>query len=320
MPSETLVKARELFKGGKRVHVVDTVEGNEKEVHARFKEWVLEEGEEGLVAVSEQIGCFKIKPRHSIDLAVVGFSEGIEDRAGMLHSLLLAAVRPDGGFHVVGRAGGGYSEDERVTILEQLKKREVETNYTEVNSHRVAFKMINPGLVAEISCLDVISSGSEGQSIDRMVLEWNEKDRSWESVRRLPFASIISPQFACFRDDKLPSDDHTGLSQLSNITEIPEATTKVADIKLPKSEVLRRVVATKELKGKTMVRKLLLWKTNKEEIAPEYPAYVLLLTDYSPNRKTPLEREIRVSSNLEQIEAYWANWEAKNFVKGWVVR
>jgi hypothetical protein len=89
---------------------------------------------------------------------------------------------------------------------------------------------------------------------------------------------------------------------------------------LPKAEIIKRAVATKELKGKTMVRKLLLWKTNKEQLSPDYPAYVLLLTDFSPNRKTPLEREIRVSASLEQIEGYWTTWSTENFVKGWVMK
>ena len=48
--------------------------------------------------------------------------------------------------------------------------------------------------------------------------------------------------------------------------------------------------------------------------------FVLSLTDFSPNRKTPLERDIRVSSSLEQIEAYWLEWQKEQFVKGWVVR
>lgn len=319
-PEKALAETRRIFANGERIHAVETVEGNERDVLARFKEWVQEEGEEGIIAFSAQMGWYKIKPRHTIDLAVVGFSEGIDDRAGMLHSLLLAVVRSDGSFHLVGRAGGGYSEDERVAILERLKERVVDSNYTEVNSDRVAYKMIEPGLVVEISCLDVIATGSEGQTIDRMVLEWNANDARWEGVRRLPLASIISPQFARFRDDKQATAEHVGIAQLANIVDIPETGAKASDIKLPKSEMLRRAVATKELKGKTMVRKLMMWKTNKDQVSEEYPAYVLMVTDYSPNRKTPLEREIRVSNTLGQIEAYWAAWEAEYFVKGWVAR
>jgi len=76
------------------------------------------------------------------------------------------------------------------------------------------------------------------------------------------------------------------------------------EYKLPESTLLKRQVATKTLKGAEMVRKLVMWKTNKESLQEdEYPAYVLHFTDYSPNRKNPLSRDIRVSNSAEQIEA-----------------
>jgi hypothetical protein len=59
-----------------------------------------------------------------------------------------------------------------------------------------------------------------------------------------------------------------------------------------------------------------LWKTNKESEGG-YPGYVVHYTDFSPNRKTPLEREIRVSNSREQIEALWKGLEEENIVKGW---
>jgi ATP-dependent DNA ligase len=319
-PAEALERMRALFAGGKRVHAVETVEGDEKEVIALFRKWTEEENEEGAVALSAQAGWYKIKPRHSIDLAVVGFSEGIEDRAGMLHSLLVAAVRDDGTFHLAGRVGGGYSEEERVRLLAELKEREADSSFVEVNSDKVAYRMVKPGLVMEISCLDVISITTDGLPINRMVLEWNAAASSWAGVRRLPLVSIISPQFVRLRDDKPASTDAAGLSQLTKITEIPSADVRAADAGLPSADVLRRAVASKELKGKTMVRKLLMWKTNKEEVSAEHPAYVLMLTDYSPNRKTPLEREICVSSSPEQMEEMWEAWQAEYFVKGWVAR
>ena len=81
---------------------------------------------------------------------------------------------------------------------------------------------------------------------------------------------------------------------------------------------LRRAVRVKELKGKTMVRKLVLWKTNKESAARgEFPAFVLHLTDFSPNRKDPLQREIRVSDSQEQIQNFYSQLEEKYFVGGW---
>ena len=313
-------KINELFDGGERVHPVETTTGDQKQVLKYFKDWVEGESEEGLVIYNESAGYFKIKPRHSLDLAVVGFSESIDDRAGMLHSLLMAILRPDGGFHIVGRVGGGFSDEQRVSILEELEKEVVESNYAEVNSHRVAYKMLRPGRVIEISCLDVISQTSTGGPIERMLLDWNEDDQCWEGVRRLPICSIVSPQFVRFRDDKDANAEDVRISQLEAITEIPDLGKSLEDLQLPKAEILQRSVATKELKGKKMVRKLIMWKTNKDQVSDDYPAYVLHLTNYSPNKKTPLEREVRVSNSKEQIEQFWADWEKKYFVKGWAVQ
>lgn len=319
-PDEARAALERVLAGGDRVQAVETVTGDAGEVMTRFAAWVDGEGAEGVVAHSADVGWFKIKPRHTLDLAVVGFSEGIEDRAGMLHSLLLAIAREDGTFHLVGRAGGGFSDDERRTLLADLGTKVVESGYCEVNSDRVAYRMLAPGLVAEFSCLDVISSSSEGEPIERMLLEWDMSARRWEGVRRLPLASLISPQFVRLRDDKAAVPGDVGLFQLTRIVDIPDAARPADAQRLPASTVMRRAVATKELKGRTMVRKLLMWKTNKEEASAVHPAYVLMLTDFSPNRKTPLERDIRVSSSLEQIEGYWQTWQTEQFVKGWVVR
>ena len=86
----------------------------------------------------------------------------------------------------------------------------------------------------------------------------------------------------------------------------------------PTYEVLKREVFTKTLKGNLLVRKLLLWKTNKENEGANFPAYVVYYTDFSPGRATPLDRDIRVSHSREQIEMLWDEVKAENIVKGWV--
>jgi hypothetical protein len=65
-----------------------------------------------------------------------------------------------------------------------------------------------------------------------------------------------------------------------------------------------------------MVRKLLLWKTNKEE-SGNYPAYVANFTDFSPNRATPIDRDVRISNSREQIEVLYDQLKIENIVKGW---
>lgn len=307
-----------LFGQCELIHPVETVvaEGH-KAVLKQFKLWVDQQGAEGVVARNDTAGVFKVKPRHTIDLVAIGFTEGLDDRSGMLHDIMLAAIRADGSYHILGRVGGGFSDDERVSLLKMLEQHVVESDYAEVNSDRVAYRMIRPHIVLEISCLDIIARTSRGNTIDKMVLEWNDQQQSWEGVRRLPLCSVISPQFLRLREDKQCNDEDIRFSQLTDIVDIPSADVISEELRLPSSQILQRSVATKEMRGTTMVRKLLLWKTNKEEHSADYPAYVLHLTDFSPNRKDQLKHEIRVSSSLSQLEEYWSIWKKKYFVSGW---
>ena len=315
---DAIERAQNLFAKGERVHAVETVFGEGFDaVRRQYALWVEGESAEGVVVRSDAAGVFKIKPRHTLDLAVIGYSEGVDDRAGLLHSMLLGIVRSDGAFQVIGRVGGGFSDEDRAELLTTLRKSDAESDYVEVNSDRVAYRMIKPGPVVEISCLDIMGRTSQGNTIDRMVLEWDKQKKSWRGVRRLPLASILSPQFLRMRDDKEANPDDVKLSQLSDITDIPDTDRTAADVKLPASKIMRRSVATKTMKGALMVRKLLLWKTNKEEVSRDHPAYVVHLTDYSPNRKQPLQHDIRVSASKEQVELIFEEWQKAKFLKGW---
>jgi len=310
-----------IFGKGERIHPVKTIIGEGAgAVLKQFDAWVLGEGHEGVVARSATAGVFKVKPKHTLDLAVIGFTESSDDRTGMLHDMLLAVVRGDGQFQLVGRVGGGFSDEQRVEILKDLKTRVAESDFHEVNSARVAYQMITPGLIAEIQCLDLVAMTSRGNPIDKMVLEWDGEAARWEGVRRLPLCSIISPQFLRFRDDKKPVKDEAGLSQLYDIVDIPEVDRVAEDVVMPTSELVKRAVALKELRGATMVRKIVMWKTNKDEVSKDFPAYVLQLTDFSPNRKDPLQYDMRVSSSKDQLLGYFSDWEKKYFVGGWKVQ
>lgn len=315
--SEICNNIGKLFPGG-RVHCVEVKETkSEKDLVALFEQWVEKDGEEGLVARSESAGIFKIKPRHTLDAAVIGFAEGTDDRKGLLHDLLLAVMRPDGSFQILCRVGGGFTEEMRREFLSDLTDLAAESDYTEVNSDRVAYRMVRPEWVIEISCLDVISQTTRGGTIDRMVLTWD--GTKWHGQRRMPLVSVISPQFVRRREDKHANPQDIRIAQLTDLVEVPNTDRSAADMVLPPSEVIRRKVATKVLKGAQLVRKLVLWKTNKDAVSADFPAYVLAQTDYSPNRKTPLERDIRVSNDRHQIEKLFAAWDAECFVKGWNV-
>ncbi|QOV91192.1 ATP-dependent DNA ligase [Humisphaera borealis] len=309
------------FKSGKGIHPVETHHVKTlADVEKHYETWVEGENAEGIVARSDVAGLYKIKPRSTLDVAVLGFTESNEpDRAGMMHDMLIGLMRPDETYQVLGRVGGGFTDDQRREFLSDLKDIPAESEYTEVNE-QLAYQMVRPEWVIEISCLDLISQNTRGGSVDRMVLNWDNRAAKYGAVRRLPLASPISPQFLRKRQDKTPNPQDLRLQQVADIVEVPMIDRDARQLTLPGSTILKREVYTKQLKGQTMVRKLLLWKTNKHGDAGngEWPAFVAYFTDFSPNRKTPLEREIRVSESQEQIEKLYEIMKTENIVKGWV--
>lgn len=286
-----------------------------KAIRELFNEWVTEGGAEGLVVRHDQAGWYKIKERHTLDVAIIGFSEGVNDRKGILHDLLVAVARQDGTFHEFARVGGGFTDDDRKNIVSQLKPRVAPSDYVAVNNDFVAYEMIEPGPVIEISALDLISEGAKGAPIKKMVLEWD--GGKYQSLARMPLASVVSPQFVRMRDDKEANVEDVNLRQLEAFINIEEAEKPAREELAQKSKLIERVVYTKMMKGQQMVRKLLLWKTNKED-ASNFPGYVVYLTDFSPNRQNPLEREIRVAGTEKIAREWFKQLMDENFVGGWV--
>ncbi|HMU40866.1 MAG TPA: hypothetical protein PKE31_17785 [Pseudomonadota bacterium] len=316
--ADTFAKICKLFSGKDRVHPVDAITAKTPEdIEKCFADWVEGQGGEGLVLRSDTVGSYKLKPRHTLDVAVIGYTEGTEDRKGMLHDLLCAVIRKDGGFQILGRVGTGFSDEERRTFVADLKHLHAKSDYAEIGDGHIAYQMVRPVWVIEISCLDLISQSTRGVGIDKMVLSYDEKQACYVPIRRMPLGSLISPVFVRRRDDKHANSVDVRAQQISDLVEVAQLEKDARTYTLPVSQVLRREVYVKTLKGQTAVRKLLLWKTNKETEG-DFPAYVLHYTDYSPTRKEPLSREIRVSASRDQIEGLWKTLHSENIVKGWV--
>ncbi len=318
--AETWAQIEKIFGKGSMIHPVETKNVDEcADVRKLFTDWVEGSGDEGIVVRSDTAGLFKIKPRHNLDVVVVGFTESVDDRRGMLHDLLVAVKRHDETFQILTRVGGGFSDDVRREMLSDLKDMVVHSDYAEVNSDHVAYQMVRPDWVVEISCLDLISETTRGGPVNRMVLNFSGVNghSKYEPVRRLPLAAVISPQFVRQREDKSAQREDVRIEQVSQRVEVSLTERDARQMTLPKSQLLRRDVYKKIAKGETMVRKFVTWKTNKEVESDEYPAFVLHYTDFSPNRKDPLEREVRVSSSLEQINSLFAEMVAENIKKGW---
>lgn len=316
---ESIKKAFQLadkwFAKGKLVHPVEHVPTKKTDdILELMADWVIDKGSEGIVLQHDTANWYKIKLRHNLDAAIIGYSEGSDERKGLLHDLLVAVMRTDGTFHELTRVGGGFTDDERKEIAATLKKRIVPSDYVAVNNDYVAYEMIKPGPVIELSCLDLISESSRGGPVNRMVLKFDGK--RYNALSRMPLVSVISPQFVRIRDDKEATVEDVNIAQLTEMVTVAAVEKPADDNAGTPSTLLEREVYTKQMKGNTMVRKLLLWKTNKQD-KPEFPSYVVYLTDFSPNRVEPLQREIRIAETEAAARKHYKRLAEENFIGGW---
>ena len=117
-------------------------------------------------------------------------------------------------------------------------------------------------------------------------------------------------------DKKGNNPDDVRFDQITKLVEITDGDLSTQEEQDP-STLLERKVFAKESKGTTMVRKFVLWKTNKEQ-SGNYPAYVFHYTDFSPSRKDMLKVDLKASSSKEQIHLIFNESLEKNVKKGWV--
>ena len=61
----------------------------------------------------------------------------------------------------------------------------------------------------------------------------------------------------------------------------------------------------------------MIYKTNKETLDDSFPAYVFYSADFSPTRKDPMKKDIRISNSKEQIELLCKEFMEANVKKGW---
>jgi uncharacterized protein YegL len=283
---------------------------SKEKVKQLFGEWVTKEGGEGLVIRSGGQMAIKIKPRMSVDAAVIGFSES--DTRGSVRTLLYALRNEDGSFQVIGRVGNGLTEEQRVKLFNYLMPLKIKSNYIEVDSNHAVFHIIKPELVVELSANDAICENSQGL-IKNPLLEL--QDGYFGHCGAVPGYSLVSAVIERFRNDKTSGVTDVRLSQLEERAFNPLAKKeRIPETHAP-SQILVREVYRKESKS-PMVMKFLVWKTNKEHEG-NYPAYVFSYTNFSVSRADPLSLEVRVSNSEAQIMGFYRDYAAKNVKAGW---
>jgi len=281
------------------------------EIAALFDRVVVEGGAEGIVVHAPGGRTYKVKPEISIDAAVVGFGAGDNG----VYELLLGLLKPDGVYQLIGRVRTGWSNREKRELTTHLAQLECASALRRVTDHGTLCRWIRPELVVEVKCNDLLVANSRDEAIRRMAMSYTDQE-GWSPLGPAPAVSMINSVFLQVREDKQPRRPDIRFEQVSDLVPVRE-TSVLALADLPSSELVRREVYTKPTLVGPAVRKLVAWKTNKDQTDPAYPAYAVFFTDYSPGRREPLKTEVRVASSLESLHAFADDWLAKKIRRGW---
>ena len=282
---------------------------NHDEVQEIYDEWVVGEGAEGLVVHSESPMVWKVKPRHTIDAAVIGYTTA--DRG--IRDLMFAVRREDGLFQMFALGSTGMTDEQRAESAQRLSQKHVESQYVLSDSRGIAYQMVKPELVFEISVLEFVARGNDDKIKMNPLLRYDEA-QGWQMEGVTPGVSALGITIDQERTDKQPNETDVRISQLTDICPFEEPEGSKAE--LAKSELLERHVYKKVSGEKVMLHKFLLWKTNKEQ-SGRYPAYVFFHTDFSSGRKDMIKRDMAYSSDEQQIRDILAAEIADNIKKGW---
>lgn len=284
---------------------------NKQQLQEYFKEKI-DQGAEGLVVHCNYPRTFKIKPKHTIDAVVVGYSES--DEKGSIRTLLAALIREENKYQVIGKVSNGLTDQHKMELFTDLSKKHVQSTYTETDSNKVAFHMIQPELVVEMGFNDILTE-SFSKAISNPLLVYTKDGYSLDSV--ITGIRPLFPVFERFREDKKADAQDVRFSQITDLFYIETKTTQLSPDVLPKSDVLNREVYTKEAKNKIMVQKFVVYKTNKEDKDERFPAYVFYYTNFSSGRKDPLKSEVRISNDKDQLFKILEKYKEENIKKGW---
>ena len=279
------------------------------EVQEVYDQWVVEEGAEGLVVHSESSMVWKVKPRHTIDAAVIGYTAGADG----IRDLMFAARHENGDYQLWGHGSNGMSDEDRKQMAERLSTMHVDSQYVLSDSRGIAYQMVRPEIVFEVSVLELVARKND-DTINRNPLLKFDEQQGWLLQGIVSGVSALGLTVVQERKDKKPTESDIRVSQLTDICPFEE--TAAAGGAMEKSTLLERKVYKKVSGEKVMLHKFLLWKTNKEQ-SGRYPAYVVYHTDYSSGRKDLLKRDMLYTNDEQQAREMLAAEIADNVKKGW---
>ena len=300
-----------LLSKGKNIFSIEETEViSRKDIQTEFEDRVINKNQEGLIVKGFNGPTFKIKPKLTFDFVVLGYSLGYSDNFNLLKELLFGIMIEKDEFLIVGKVGGGFTIEQRTSLLEGLKNLKVESNLIEPSGSKTPFTFIKPKKVIEVESVDIVNNTSD-QIIKKSVIKF-EKNK-YSKIDNKPSVSLISPVYKGFRDDKKVETDQVGLLQITRLIELKNEISETSN--KSNSKILKKEIYSKETKGVKMVKKYFLWETNSS--SEDYPKFVFYKIDYSPSRGDKLQRDIKVSNNQSQIVKIFSDQIETDIKKGW---
>ena len=306
---ERLAALQKLIKPTNNLFVVDSKELDRKAVSERFDAEVLSGKSEGLIARLNTGLVYKLKPAITIDAAIIAYTPN----GDMARSILLGLMTPDGLIQVFGGCGNLGSDENRRDLLKKLEALKVPSPIRWASETGSLYSFVKPQIVAEIKLTDLQSEHSDGTVSKAMRLSF--EDNQWKNTEMASCPRPIHPVLVNLRDDKVANVTDILMSQVAEYAAVEEL--KAVGVQMPPSSVIRREVWSKETKGVIGVRKLLVWKTNKQDLGVGFPAYVVHWTDYSPGRASPLDREVKLAPDEKTALALADSMVEDGIKKGW---
>ncbi len=250
-------------------HRVEQHALKKNEVAKYYHEQVLDRNQEGLVCVdAEKNIIYKLKPRHTIDAVVTGFTA----RQNGVRVLQTALMRSDNSLQMFAQVGTGFDEQARSDLYQLCSPLRVDSQYKEVDRHYTLFTPIRPEVVVELSCHDFMYEKSNGMPIQKPIVHYEDASKKYKAMLPVNFINVLGASFRRVREDKSVTFSDIRTTQIADFVDVDHIDRPAKNIEQAKSQVLRRTVYTKVLKEKTNVRKFIIWKTNKEEVDYQYPA------------------------------------------------
>jgi hypothetical protein len=305
-----------LLHGGNHARIarVDAVAGPGA-VAGLYRELVETGKARGLYLRAGRSGrLFRVTAPLHLAAVVVGYTERAAG-VGQVSSLLLALERGPGQLQILGLCSHLGDEATRHKLHATLARQAAPSAYRHPGPGGELVRFVRPDLRVEIRATDAAAEDSAGRKLRSMVLSFD--GQSFAPVAPAASAHLSGPALVRVLTAAQAKKAAVGLGQLAARVWVEGLERAVVRPVLGQSEIVRREVWVKPSKNQIAVRKVVAWKTHKHVADPSFPAFVVQLTDYSPARKEPLEREVHPAPTLEAAMSIADRLVTENIKKGW---